>query len=77
MLFIGSSTIIKFITNFTCVVKEIEIKYGNEKIVYVFNATKWKEWKKMTIQGQLQLVVFFVNVLKQKTYMAMIIMVID
>ncbi len=66
MLFTCSSTIIKTITNFTCVVKEIEIKYGNARKKTFFLLQSEKNGKQMMI-SQLQLVVLFVDVLKQRT----------
>jgi hypothetical protein len=67
-LSIGSSTIAEAINNFTHVLKEIELKRMEMTKFITFQMLQSKEkGKQMMIQGQLQLVVLFANVLKPKT----------
>jgi hypothetical protein len=67
-LSIGSSTIVDTINNFTHVVKEIELKIMKMAKFITFQMLQSEEkGKQMMIQGQLQLVVLFLNVLKPKT----------
>jgi len=67
-LFIGSFVIANAIINFVRVVKEIEMKKMEMIKFITFQMLQSEEnGKQMMIQGQLQMVVLFRDVLKPKT----------
>ncbi len=67
-LFIGSLVIANAIINFISVVKEIEMKKMEMIKFITFQMLQSEEnGKQMMIQGQLQMVVLFIDVLKPKT----------
>jgi hypothetical protein len=67
-LFISSFVIANAIINFICVVKEIEMKKVEMiKFITFQMLQSEKNGKQKMIQGQLQMVVLFIDVLKPKT----------